>query len=331
MVSKENSEDIMFSVEITTYNQKEYIAQSLQSILDQEHNYKYEILVSDDCSTDGTQDIIREFEKKYPDIVKPVYNEKNLGAMSNYYATVARAKGKYLMGCGGDDYWLPGKVEKQISFMERNLDFDVCYSLARILDVSNINCSDFIGGHYADYKDLFYKGNNIPALTICTRRDFFSKYMIDVNPIHQNWIMEDLPFLLYTVFEAKNIFFMNQSLAVYRLLKESLSHSDSLRKNILFSIGSSEIRKYFSKKYSIDYEVPDLRQTIFKLFCSKKKSVNNKHSLTIEYKNLLKEYKIKNIFFIKLKYFFKSICHFFVPAGILMGTKSIVRRTKCEN
>ena len=55
--------EIMFSVEVTTYNQKDYIAQTLQSILNQKHSYKYEILVSDDCSTDGTQDIIKEYKK----------------------------------------------------------------------------------------------------------------------------------------------------------------------------------------------------------------------------------------------------------------------------
>ena len=61
--------EIMFSVEVTTYNQKDYIALPLQSILNQKHSYKYEILVSDDCSTDGTQDIIKEYKKKYPDII----------------------------------------------------------------------------------------------------------------------------------------------------------------------------------------------------------------------------------------------------------------------
>ncbi len=117
------NEELMFSVEVTTYNQKEYIGQTLQSIIDQEHNYKYEILISDDCSTDGTQNVIKEFQKKYPDIIKPRYNEKNLGAMKNYYTNIERAQGKYLMGCGGDDYWLPGKVQKQISFMEKNPGF----------------------------------------------------------------------------------------------------------------------------------------------------------------------------------------------------------------
>ncbi len=86
--------EIMFSVELTTYNQKDYIAKTLQSIINQKHNYKYEILVSDDCSTDGTKSIIEDFYKKYPEIIKPVFNEKNLGAMNNYYATIARAKGK---------------------------------------------------------------------------------------------------------------------------------------------------------------------------------------------------------------------------------------------
>ena len=172
-----DEDELMFSVEVTTYNQREYIAQTLQSIIDQNHNYKYEILVSDDCSTDGTQEIIKDFYKKYPEIIKPVYNEKNLGAMPNYYATIMRAKGKYLMGCAGDDYWLPGKVEKQIEFMENNKSFAVCYGKAKLYNNNIKEITDEIGKNYLDFKDLLTIGDECPSLTICSRRDFFQKYL----------------------------------------------------------------------------------------------------------------------------------------------------------
>ena len=246
----DESKDIMFSVEVTTYNQKEYIAQTLQSIIDQKHNYKYEILVSDDCSTDGTQDVIEEFHTKYPDIIKPLYNKKNLGAMKNYYQNISRAKGKYLMGCGGDDYWLPGKVEKQISFMERNLDFAVCYGKAECIDFFNEKKLQSLGENYLDFKTLLTEGNKCPALTLCIRRDCFIKYLDEIKPQEKDWLMEDYPFLIYAAFESL-IYFLDITMAVYRVLAESISHQTDVQKKLKFDSSVHDIRKTFSQKYFV--------------------------------------------------------------------------------
>lgn len=289
--------DIMFSVEVTTYNQKDFIAQTLQSIIDQKHNYKYEILVSDDCSTDGTQDVIREFEKKYPYVVKPVYNEKNIGAMANYYATVARAQGKYLMECAGDDYWLPGKVEKQIAFMERNLDFDVCYGNANFFYSKQNVYEGIFGGNYLDFKNLFFQGNHVPALTLCIRREFFMKYMREIMPEKKNWLMEDYPFLLYAAFES-SIYFINRLFAVYRVVENSLSHQVDLDKQLNFKKSVYEIRKFFSERYSLKLE-----------------PWNEK----VEYKKLLNKEN-------NLVKFVKKIFKAFIPYGLIVLRRKIISK-----
>ncbi len=264
-----NDNEIMFSVEVLTYNQKEYIAQTLQSIIDQEHNYRYEILVSDDCSTDGTQDVIKEFQKKYPDVVKPVYNENNLGAMANYYATVARAKGKYLMGCAGDDYWLPGKVKKQIEFMERNLDFAICYGKADCIDLARGRVKQ-IGAGYVSFKDLYYKGDFVPQLTICARMSFFKQYLQEIQPENKGWLMEDYPFLIYAAFESL-IYFMDETFAVYRIIKNSLSHQVDIKKRIKFEKSEYDVRNFFSGIYSLNIEAWDERKAYAKLNNENKK------------------------------------------------------------
>ena len=109
---------LMFSVAVITYNQEKYIAQTLDSIINQRHNYSYEIVVGDDCSSDGTREIVRQYAEKYPEIVKPIFNEKNLGIIKNYFNVISHCSGKYIMECAGDDFWLPGKVELQIPFYE---------------------------------------------------------------------------------------------------------------------------------------------------------------------------------------------------------------------
>ena len=267
------TEDLMFSVEVTTYNQKDYIAQTLQSIIDQKHNYRYEILVSDDCSTDGTQDVIRQFHEKYPEIIKPVYNEKNLGAMKNYYATVSRAKGKYLMECSGDDYWLPGKVEKQIEFMERNLDFDVCYGKANILYEKENRIESNYGSNYKDFKEILTRGNSCPALTLCIRLVFFNRYLNEIKPQERSdWLMEDYPFLVYSAFESL-IHFIDMPMAVYRSIENSVSHQIDIEKMLRFKKSGYDIQEFFSNRYAISTEKWDEKKMRKELLS------NNKHEI----------------------------------------------------
>jgi glycosyltransferase involved in cell wall biosynthesis len=69
----------------TSYNQEKYISQTLDSIIIQKTNFPFEVIVSDDCSTDKTPEIIREYAEKYPGIIKPIFREKNIGSISNLY------------------------------------------------------------------------------------------------------------------------------------------------------------------------------------------------------------------------------------------------------
>ena len=248
------TDELMFSVEVTTYNQKDYIAQTLQSIIDQKHDYKYEILVSDDCSNDGTQDVIRQFHEKYPDIIKPVYNEKNLGPMQNYYTNITRAKGKYIMGCGGDDYWLPEKVKTQIDFMEKNISFAVCYGKANAFYQNENRIEPNFGYNYLDFKDILkQKRNSCPALTLCIRRDFFEKYLDEIKPHEKDWLVEDYPFLIYTAFESM-MYFIDMPMAVYRVIQNSVSHQTDIDKILRYKKSTCDVESFFSKRYSLPYE-----------------------------------------------------------------------------
>lgn len=113
----------LVSVSVITYNHEKYIRQCLDGILMQNVNFPYEILVHDDASPDGTADIIREYEAKYPDIIKPIYQTENQYSQGKDASkfNFDRARGKYLAFCEGDDYWTePGKLQKQVDFLERH-------------------------------------------------------------------------------------------------------------------------------------------------------------------------------------------------------------------
>lgn len=107
------------SVCIITYNQKEYIGKCLQSVLDQRTDFEFEIIVGDDCSTDGTRDIVREFEAAYPGIIKPIYQDRNIGGGTyNFLAVHRAATGDYVAHVDGDDYCLPGKLQSQADMLD---------------------------------------------------------------------------------------------------------------------------------------------------------------------------------------------------------------------
>lgn len=118
--------DIMVSVCCLAYNHSKYIKQCLDGFVNQKTNFKFEVLVHDDASTDGTQDIIREYEKKYPDIIKPIYqaeNQYSKGIKVNATYQYPRVKGKYIAYCEGDDFWSNvDKLQKQFDIMEKNPD-----------------------------------------------------------------------------------------------------------------------------------------------------------------------------------------------------------------
>lgn len=122
--------EIMVSIICTCYNHEKYIKSALDSFLNQKTNFTFEVLVHDDASTDKSAEIIREYERKYPNIIKPVYQlenqySKGIGIASSYL--FPRAAGKYIALCEGDDYWIDQyKLQKQIDFLENNKDYVAC-------------------------------------------------------------------------------------------------------------------------------------------------------------------------------------------------------------
>jgi glycosyltransferase involved in cell wall biosynthesis len=118
------------SILLITYNHEKYIAQALESVLMQEAEYTYEINVIEDCSTDRTQEIVMQYVRKYPQIVKPYFNAKNIGfkvTQKNFYRGFRTLTGDYFAILEGDDYWSsPYKLQKQVEFLEANPDFAIC-------------------------------------------------------------------------------------------------------------------------------------------------------------------------------------------------------------
>ena len=106
------------SVCVVTYNQEKFIGHCLQSLVDQQTDFDFEVIVGDDGSTDRTRDIVADYARRYPAIVKPVLHEKNIGADKNYFFVHEMAVGEYIAHVDGDDYALPGKLQAQADYLD---------------------------------------------------------------------------------------------------------------------------------------------------------------------------------------------------------------------
>ncbi|EIU7613852.1 glycosyltransferase [Vibrio vulnificus] len=124
------------SVCIITYNHERYIERCLLSILNQEVNFEFEIIVGEDCSTDSTREIISRMLSEYPDVIKPMFKEKNLGGYKNYISVHEEARGKYICHIDGDDYMLPGKLQKCVDVLDSRPEIGIVFH-RMMLDYGN--------------------------------------------------------------------------------------------------------------------------------------------------------------------------------------------------
>ncbi|RHR51894.1 glycosyltransferase [Clostridium sp. AF18-27] len=129
----DRNNDIKVTVVCITYKHEAYIAEALDSFLMQKTNFKYQIFVGEDCGPDDTAEIVREYARKFPNIVIPFIREKNMGAQRNLIDLCNHAVSPYIAFCEGDDYWTDEyKLQKQYDYMEANPELRVCFAKAEI-------------------------------------------------------------------------------------------------------------------------------------------------------------------------------------------------------
>jgi len=161
---------ITVSVMMLAYNHGEYIAQALDSILMQDVDFRYEIVVGEDCSADGTRKVLLEYQSHYPDIIKLLLHEHNIGMFYNQQRTLNACTGKYVAVLEGDDFWTDcTKLRKQVDFLEHHPDYVITYTDSQPFDANGPVDVDF-GGARRDITALELKhGIALYTLTICFR------------------------------------------------------------------------------------------------------------------------------------------------------------------
>ena len=248
---RKNDTPPFVSICCITFNHAPYIRKCLDGFLMQKTNFKYEILIHDDCSSDGTEKIIREYEALFPDLIKPIYqmeNQFSKGIAINPTYNYPRARGKFIAFCEGDDYWTdPLKLQKQVDFIKNN-DCDLVYSrVKQYRECDSLFLNELFGGPFENFCDLL-RFNTIPTLTVLLKKSVLLEYLRDVEPEKHKWAMGDYPLWLYISLREK-IRFLPETVGVYRVLQESLSHFTDYQKEKNWISSNFKMKKYFIQRY----------------------------------------------------------------------------------
>lgn len=118
---------VKVTVCVVTYNQEHYVGQCLQSLVDQETNFNFKIIVADDCSTDGTRAILRQFKESYPSLITLIFHDKNLGPYQNFLFIHSQANSEYIAHMDGDDFALPTKLQIQSDYLDANSNCNIIW------------------------------------------------------------------------------------------------------------------------------------------------------------------------------------------------------------
>ena len=299
-----NDEKPLVSICCISYNHEKFISQCLDGFIIQKVDFPFEIVISDDCSTDNTKKIIDTCVSKYPAIFKDVSPSKNLGSTKNFYHVLEKASGKYIAYCEGDDYWIDeNKLQMQVDFLENNPEYGMCYTKTKqYLQNTQKFAKKTFGSEFDGFEDLLKNGNRIPTLTTVYRKDLLDKYEKEIQPSNKGWLMGDYPMWLYFSHESE-IKFIDKDTAAYRVLENSASHSVDVEKQFRFNKNIYNIREFYSKKYDISIEEHDDEKELFYIYYRKNiKRYSSKNC--IEMKNCLKKIKFKT----KKEYIVSYVC-----------------------
>lgn len=279
-------EEIKLSVALVVYNHEKYLRQAIESILMQEVDFKYEIVVGEDKSTDNSRDILLEYKEKYPDKFVLLFHEKNVGGTKNIYDIFMKAKGKYIACLEGDDYWIDNnKLQKQVDFLENNSDYlgVSCIIEARDLQNNYISRNPYspkIVGKDATI-DLFLKGYYFSAVATVFKNIFLDKSQDYTIYYKAHKFVGDLTLCMLLLDKGK-IKVLDEVMSVYRCRRaEGESNYNSIRNasqqyNDHIQLLNA-INEHFKYKYDFSREYVERSTSIF-LYSLRHGGFDNFHS-----------------------------------------------------
>lgn len=246
----------LVSISCITFNHAAYIGQCLDGIMMQKTDFPFEVLIHDDASTDGTTEIIKEYEARYPGIVKPLYETENQwvkGRRGSAVFNYPRAQGKYIALCEGDDYWTdPLKLQKQVDFLEVSPEYSICFHSGDNLYPDNTTDS------FSRLEDRDYSGYEIlkdwcvPTASVLFRADVIHSGFYQGQIVPAKLMVCDTPLFLSCVKFGKARAF-SDVMSVYRRLETGFSQgytTDKYKAQVNYNLKMKELFPEYSDVFN---------------------------------------------------------------------------------
>lgn len=209
------------SIAVTTYNHEQFIAQALDSILSQDVDFSFEVVVGEDHSTDNTRKIVEDYKQKHPNIIYLLRQEKNLGYVKNFDLTLKACTGEYICIFDGDDVMLPGKLKKQVALLDAHPEFALVGHNVRAFDSKSGKTNRIIKpNHKRDFytiEDLIVYGSFFANCSKVFRKKYLPADGID----HSIMVIADW-YITLMIVDTHKIGFIHEVLAEYRVHSESI-------------------------------------------------------------------------------------------------------------
>lgn len=242
--------EVMLSVVMTTYNHESYIATAIESVLRQQTNFPIEIVIGEDCSTDRTLNIAMDYQAQYPEAIRIVRSESNVGWRENYRRTIAAARGRYIALLDGDDYFTHRKkLQMQVDLLEANPDVGMCYGRSERVDESGTTTL-YPEGECTTTFEAMLRRNPAENCTVVARRELVERYYEEICPEeHPEWLTDDLPMWLWFAANSRYMA-IDCPMSVHRVLTYSVSHNPDYRKKIEFVDSLYDISLWYDQRYN---------------------------------------------------------------------------------
>ena len=212
------------SIVMITYNQEKFVASAIQSILDQSTTFPFELIISDDNSSDKTQEIITSFYFENTKIIKPKFNKSNIGVIKNFYDAISRCEGEYIAYLDGDDYWTdPFKLQNQVEFLDSHPEFIICFTQTLGIYENSVKADKLrvktIGNQSFDKSDL-YTNCFMQLCSVMHRNITLTDFINQASQLK----VGDWPLFTYLA-QFGSIRFLDQITSVYRIHEKSVWNS----------------------------------------------------------------------------------------------------------
>jgi hypothetical protein len=248
----------LVSVLVVTYNHERYLAEAIEGVVRQETSFAVELLIGEDCSTDGTRKVALDYQKRFPEVIRVITSAYNVGGGKNLERLITGARGKYIAYCDGDDWWhRSDKLQRQVAVLEEDDAIILTCSSYRVLEedgsitCDNHNPSVLGMREWLVYDELVTGQVTVATLTACARREAMVRTFLS-SPACRDW---SLPFgdlqLWLELSRQGRIRYVNEPLASYRQTRESASRSRDFRKLQSFSMNGFEVRDRFLARFPL--------------------------------------------------------------------------------